>query len=278
MIRNDEVISSRKKLKRKSVKVADPRTEVFLSILAGLTIIGAIIFFSVRGCGIPVQWASNSSTPERSLLHTPTPTATLTQAPTLTPTGTPVPTTAPTATWTASPTPSPTPSATPTETAIAMPAATATAAPSTTPTQPSSLLVTATLPASPTVSATAPVSTTALLLLEPQAGYKYPNPITFRWDGSLNEGEGFQVTAWHVKSGERVQTSPMTEHEWTYGLHKDLVGEWRWVVWVVKEGQVLTTSEEWFFWLDPHEGPGAREWPTRQLTDETPTPKPTPRT
>jgi hypothetical protein len=109
-------------------------------------------------------------------------------------------------------------------------------------------------------------------------GAKYPNPITFRWDGPLNEGEAFQVTVWHVESSKRVQTSPMTEHEWTYGLHKDLVGEWRWVVWVVKDGQVLATSEEWFFWLDPHEGPGPREWPTRQLPGETSTPKPTPET
>jgi hypothetical protein len=116
------------------------------------------------------------------------------------------------------------------------------------------------------------------VLLEPQAGYKYPNPITFRWDGPLNEGEAFQVTAWHVKTGERVQTSPMTEREWIFGLHKDLVGEWRWVVWVVQESQVLATSEEWFFWLDPHEGPGPREWPTRQLPGETSTPKPTPET
>ena len=53
----------------------------------------------------------------------------------------------------------------------------------------------------------------------------------------------------------------MTDQEWTYSLHKDLVGEWRWIVWVVKEGEVLVTSEEWFFWLDPHEGPGPREWP-----------------
>jgi hypothetical protein len=128
----------------------------------------------------------------------------------------------------------------------------------------------------PTVPPAASSPPAAPTLLAPQSGYRYPNPITFCWDGPLNEGEAFQVTVWHVKSGQQVQTSPMTEREWTYGLHKDLVGEWRWVVWVVKEEQVLATSEEWFFWLDPHEGPGPREWPTRQLPDDTPTPKPTP--
>jgi hypothetical protein len=112
-------------------------------------------------------------------------------------------------------------------------------------------------------------------LLEPQSGVTYPNPITFRWSGTLSEGESFQVTAWHVKSGEQVQTSPMAELEWVHSLHKDLVGEWRWVVWVVKDGNVLATSEEWFFWLDPHQGPGPRERPTRYLPGDTPTPNPT---
>jgi hypothetical protein len=112
------------------------------------------------------------------------------------------------------------------------------------------------------------------VLLEPLSGYKYPNPISFRWEGTLHEGEAFQVTAWHVKSGERVQTSPMRDKEWVYDLHKDLVGEWRWVVWVVKDGQVLATSDEWFFWLDPHQGPGPREMPTRHLPGETPKPTP----
>jgi hypothetical protein len=108
----------------------------------------------------------------------------------------------------------------------------------------------------------------------------YPNPITFRWAGTLNEGEAFQVIVTYVKTGERIQTSPTTERQWTYSLYKDLVGEWRWMVWVVKNEQVLARSEEWFFWLDPHEGPGPRTQPTRRppmpTSTLTPTPAPEP--
>jgi hypothetical protein len=91
-------------------------------------------------------------------------------------------------------------------------------------------------------------------LVEPYPGLTYKSPITFRWQGALNEGELFQVTTRHVASKKEIQTSPMAEQEWTYDLPAGKVGEWWWKVWVVKEGQVLVTSEERNFWFDPWEG------------------------
>jgi hypothetical protein len=259
--------------KMSSRRLPNPRVEMALTLLGGCLLIGLMILLSPSGRSVPIQLVIGTATPVPPPQETPT----FTQTPTLVSTATAVPsathtaTSTPTATSTATPsaTPSATvsPSTTPTSTATST--ATATAMPSPTP-------IPSTPTATPSVSPTASPQTAAPVLLEPQSGYRYPNPITFRWDGALNEGEAFQVTAWHVASGKQVQTSPMTEREWTYGLHKDLVGEWRWVVWVVKDGQVLATSEEWFFWLDPHEGPGPREQPTRQLPGETSTPKPTP--
>ena len=74
MIRNDELEPSRTRSKNTPKRFADPRTEVALSVLSGLTIIGVIVFLSVRGCGI--QFVSLTATPAMSLLQTPTPTLT----------------------------------------------------------------------------------------------------------------------------------------------------------------------------------------------------------
>ena len=256
--------------KRSPERLPNPRWEMALTFLGGCLLIGLMIVLSPSGCSLPIQLIIGTATATFPLQETPAATPTFTQTPTPAFTATAVPSATHTATWT--------PTATSTPTAPAAPSATPppTATSTATSTPPLRTATPPTATVTPTASPTASSPAAAPVLLEPQAGFKYPNPVTFRWDGPLHEGEAFQVTAWHVKSGERVQTSPLTGLEWTYSLHKDLVGEWRWVVWVVKEGQVLVTSEEWFFWLDPHEGPGPREWPTRQLPDDTPTPKPTP--
>ncbi len=251
----------------------NPRLEMALTLLGGCLLIALMIVISPAGCSTPIQIIFGTATPTALLAQTPTPTAAFTDTPTLAPTETHTPDPTSTVTWTPSLTssPTPSPSLSPTTTATA----TATTMPSATPTQTSPPRADSTPVPSPTPSP-APVLPVEPTLLEPESGIKYPNPIAFRWDGPLNQGEAFQVTVWHVKSGKQVQTNPMTEREWIYSLHKDLVGEWRWVVWVVKEGQVLVKSEEWFFWLDPHEGPGPRTMPTRYLPRETSTPKPTP--
>jgi hypothetical protein len=148
----------------------------------------------------------------------------------------------PTTTHTPPPTPTSVPTQPPTPTKTQMPTATPTSVPTQTPTN------------TPAPTAT-PVPWTAVpVLVEPPAGGEFKNPLVFRWQGSLNAGEGFQVTIYHPASNERIQTGMLTDREWSYELPANRTGEWRWTVWVVRQGTVLATSEEWMFWFDPWKG------------------------
>jgi hypothetical protein len=104
------------------------------------------------------------------------------------------------------------------------------------------------------------------VLLWPVPGREYANPVTFRWQGQLRPGEAYQVTLRYGETGQRIQTSPMSEQEWTYALPKEQVGAWWWSVWLVRDDQVLTVSPEWLFWLNPHQGPGPKPTSSPQAT------------
>lgn len=175
---------------------------------------------------------------------TDTPTATHTPPPT--PTATATPTTAPTATPTDTPTPSvtPTPTITPTNTPTPYPTAT------------------------PRPRATAPQ------LTAPAQGGEYPSPVTLQWQGALNAGQSYQVTAYHTASGHALQSGLLTAPSWTVNLPADKAGEWRWSVSVVQNGTTIATSDEWMFWFNPHPGGGGGGGGGGGEDNGKPTPKP----
>ena len=196
---------------------------------------------------------------------TPLPTATAlpTAAPTETPTRLPTPTRTPWPTLTPTPVPSGTPPS-----ATASPSATLTPTPTATETEtldPAPTTSVTQEPPAPTQTVEAPLSIAQPVvptLLWPAPNREYPNPIAFRWEGRLRDGEAFQLTARHGETGQQIQTSPMTAKEWTYDLPKEWVGTWWWSVWVIRDGQIVARSPEWSFWLNPHRGRGPQASPT----------------
>ncbi len=157
-------------------------------------------------------------------------------------TWTPVP---PTATSPASPTPTSTPTSGPTSAGgTATPKGTAPSEPTESP------VPTATPTTSSPPPTTAPSATTPQLV-SPGQGGSYQSPITFQWRGSLQTDQAYQVTAYHVGSGDMIQSALLTSQDWTAELPAERVGEWRWEVAVVQEQSRVATSSEGMFWFDP---------------------------
>ena len=226
------------------------------------------VWVSARTVGERVSWLPTptflpTSSPTPTFLPTSSPTPTRSVPPLATPTATepPADLAARTRTPTATPADRSPPTATATPTLIA-PSATPTTASTPTLIAPSATPTTA---STSTVSPTPVPQPVAPALLGPFSGIEYPNPLTFRWSGTLNPGEAFQIVLTYPKTGEQIRSGPLGVTEWTGDLPKHMVGEWRWTVRVIKEGRVLAVSDEWFFWLNPHTGtgPGPQPLPTR---------------
>jgi hypothetical protein len=152
-----------------------------------------------------------TSVPPTSTATLPVPTATLTPVP---PTATPVP---PTSTATRVP-----PTRAPAQATVAMPAAFS--------------------------GAREPV-----LVIPPRSGGPYRNPITFQWRGSLGAGQAYQVVAYSSRYPDHITRSGLLQTQtWTTELptryfdlafHNVPTGAWQWQVLVVKDGQVVATSD-----------------------------------
>ncbi|MGD2165248.1 MAG: hypothetical protein PVH50_06945 [Anaerolineae bacterium] len=91
-------------------------------------------------------------------------------------------------------------------------------------------------------------------LSTPLQGETLQSPVTFRWTGSLNAGQFYEVTAYHTESGQPLRSEQVGAESWSVELPGDKFGEWRWSVSVVQQGGVVATSPEWMFWFDPHPG------------------------
>jgi hypothetical protein len=252
---------------------------VLIPILAAIGPLVLLIGGTDGGAGTEMQAAPLPTTVTPSPMPTATASPTLMAAPpTSTPSRTPTQTAAtPSTTPTQAPSPTltaATPSSTPTQTPSPTPIVTTSTATSTSP-------PTSTPTPSPTV--TAPARTQAPRIaqpepLEPLLGRDYKNPVTFRWSGSLGWQQAYQVTAYHLVSGDSVQSELLTTPEWSIDLPAERFGEWRWSVSVIGFGRILSTSPEWMFWFDPIPGPrNPRPTPTSTPT-QTPTPTRIPET
>jgi len=89
-------------------------------------------------------------------------------------------------------------------------------------------------------------------------GGPFRNPIEFRWRGSLNPGQAYQVTLYNVGLGyEMMHSSPLQTTSWKVDLPDKTwaTGEYLWRVSVVSGGKVLISSPERTFWFSPIGGP-----------------------
>jgi hypothetical protein len=92
--------------------------------------------------------------------------------------------------------------------------------------------------------------------MAPSQGGTFKNPIAFQWEGSLEAGQSYQVTASHRSSGHVVQSGLLGAESWATGLPEDKVGEWLWSISVVQDGSAVATSSQGMFWFDPFAGQG----------------------
>jgi serine/threonine-protein kinase len=202
-----------------------------------LVVLGLILVIS----GLDGGAEETPTSPERDVATTVPAVVTEVTAPTAT--WTPVP---PTVTSPASPAPTSTPTSGPTSTPKG-------AAPSE-PTESPVATATPSATATPTTTSSPPTtapSATAPQLVSPGQGGSYQSPITFQWRGSLQPDQAYQVTAYHVGSGDTIQSELLTSQDWTVELPAERVGEWRWQVVVVQEQSRAATSSEGMFWFDP---------------------------
>lgn len=93
-------------------------------------------------------------------------------------------------------------------------------------------------------------------LSTPDLGSTYQNPIMFEWSGQLRAGQTYQVTAYHTDSRDAIRSDLLTVQRWESYLPDKHVGEWRWRVSVLQDGQTVASSSEWHFYFDPHPGGG----------------------
>ncbi len=88
-------------------------------------------------------------------------------------------------------------------------------------------------------------------LLSPEAGTTTGNPVSFRWEGRLSQGQAYRLVAYHPQSGEQVTSPLIVESWWETHLSAARFGEWRWYVEVVEGRQAIVRSAEWMFWFQP---------------------------
>jgi len=108
---------------------------------------------------------------------------------------------------------------------------------------------TPTLPPGPTRAPTRPQ------LVEPAwGGGPFRNPIEFRWRGSLDPGQAYQVTLYNIGLGYIMARSPFLQ---TTSWRTDLPdktwasGEYLWKVSVMSGGRELIASPDRTFWFSP---------------------------
>ncbi len=222
--------------------------------------LGAIVLLGgVVGGGMATGLIGATPTPT----ETATPTLTATSTPAPTETNTPVATSTSAATPTDLLTPTPVQSPTPTE------------EPTDTPTP------TPDLPTwTPAPTRTPAPQAVPPQLIAPASGQSTGGTVTFSWTGTLGQGQTYQVTAY--TSGYTAQSEALTVNTWTASLPAEHFGEWRWRVAVIQNGNVVETSLEWTFWLDPGfggggGGNGGGGDDDNGGGDQEPTPKPTPK-
>jgi serine/threonine protein kinase len=199
------------------------------------------------------------------VMPSPTPFITATPWPTHTPSPEPRVTVMSQPTHTPSPTPLPidTPSPTPTDTSTPTPSPTDTPSPTPSPTNTPSPTPRSTN--TPTRTPTRSVQPVKPVLASPAQGETTGKVVTFRWSGSLNAGEAYQVALFHPNSNSTIPSPLLSVQEWTADLPGDKYGEWRWTVAVIRGGAVAARSEEWTFWFDPGmptQPPGPQPSPT----------------
>jgi hypothetical protein len=76
--------------------------------------------------------------------------------------------------------------------------------------------------------------------------------VTFRWEGTLEAGQYYQVTIWwfrHGRYGGTMQPPPVFDTELHYDFHS-ATGEFHWNVSVIEDGKIITTSDSWNFWVE----------------------------
>lgn len=134
--------------------------------------------------------------------------------------------------------PTPSPRLTSTATPIPTPTATPTVIPTATPTR---------VPVIPTP----PVAPT---LLEPGVGGVVAGPVTFSWRGNLQGQQYFQVSVYHVTSGQAVTSPALRDSEWTTELTTAYIGECRWWVSIFENDRMLASANEQHFWFSLFSG------------------------
>jgi len=212
---------------------------------------------------------TSTVTPELFATYTAAPTGTLT----------PTVTTKPPTTFTVSPTYTATliiprtPTITPIEANTPTPIETVTAKPPTTFTVSPTYTATLIIPRTPTITPieantptpvetlapTAIVEPTVTLtvpppkLLSPLPGETQANPVIFRWEGLLHDGQSYIVRARSARTGYAIQSPPLSDTSWgeDFDLPGDAFGEWRWSVTVVEGDTTIMTSTEGTFWFQP---------------------------
>lgn len=164
------------------------------------------------------------------------------------------PSRSPSPTATSTETPSSTPSKSPS------PTATSTEIPSSTPSRSPSSTATRTPTLSPTLMATAteiPIVTATPRVVRPELvrpaqSETLKNPIIFEWEGFLDRGQVYQVSAKSIRTGYITQSVLLSEESWTVHLPAEEYGWWRWSVSVVQDGRTVSASDGWGeFVFDP---------------------------
>jgi hypothetical protein len=141
--------------------------------------------------------------------------------------------------------------------------------PSPTPVRTPDMTLTPTSVGSPTVSPTPqPVPP---VLVKPEQGKSYMNPVAFEWYGLRDAGQRFQVTAQHTESGFVLQSGFLTGLSWSSDLPAEKHGEWWWKVDLVHDGSILSSSDRRMFWFTPYPVD-----PTSTLVMPTAEPSPSP--
>lgn len=87
--------------------------------------------------------------------------------------------------------------------------------------------------------------------VQPVAG-EYPNPVTFRWNGSLSNA--YKVYLVHPESGARHESEWIQDIRWTFDIPKEQFGHWQWFV----VDDLGRRSDNIHFVFNPHPKPGGQ--------------------
>lgn len=91
----------------------------------------------------------------------------------------------------------------------------------------------------------------APVLVHPEQGHSYKNPIVFEWEGQLGPGQSYMVRGASSRTGTSIVSPPLQDRAWATDIRGEDFGEWHWQVALLQGDREAAVSQDCLIWFTP---------------------------